>query len=178
MSDTSPTINLLKNKGVNYADRFINWALSAGRMIVVVTEIIALSAFIYRFSLDRSIIDLHGKIKQEQNIVEYYRKEEQSYRNVQDRIALANQVNSNQTTNYNVVQDLLLLIPQDVILTSFSSDTSKVRMSVTLQSPGTLKNFVQKLSTYKGTDSVSIDTIQNKPASAIIGVDLTILLKK
>ena len=82
------SINLLKQQ-TSLVDRFIDWALTIGRLLVILTEIVALSAFIYRFSLDRQLIDLHSKITQEQAIANYLNNNEKKYRNLQDRLAIA-----------------------------------------------------------------------------------------
>src|SRR3989344_9329514 len=81
------SINLYKGKSRNFIDRFILWTLSAGRLIIILTEILALSAFLYRFSLDRNLIDLNDKIKNEEIILNYLKKNEENFRSIQDRLS-------------------------------------------------------------------------------------------
>ena len=69
MASIKPSINLFKDKNKNFFDLFIKWALSIGRVVVIATEAIALSAFLYRFSLDQQLIDLNDKIVQKQALV-------------------------------------------------------------------------------------------------------------
>ena len=52
MENSPASINLVKKNEKSSVDKFINWTLSIGRLIVIITEIIAISAFLYRFSLD------------------------------------------------------------------------------------------------------------------------------
>jgi len=87
MSSKPALINLVKGKHKSFFDRFLAWALSAGRVIIIVTEIIALSAFLYRFSLDREIIDLRDNTKQEQKILELFKEQEKTFRNLQERLS-------------------------------------------------------------------------------------------
>ena len=61
------SINLVKSRKPHFLDRFITWALNAGRLLVIITETVALSAFLFRFGLDREIVDLNDKIKQNFN---------------------------------------------------------------------------------------------------------------
>ena len=63
MAEQVPTINLLPNQGENLTTKFFNWALSIGRLLIILTEMVALATFLYRFGLDAQIVDLHDKIK-------------------------------------------------------------------------------------------------------------------
>ena len=83
------SINLVKSDKGETVERVINWLLSIGRILVIVTELVALGAFLWRFGLDQQLIDLHSKIKQKQAIVEAFKKNEEEYRNLQDRLSIA-----------------------------------------------------------------------------------------
>jgi hypothetical protein len=56
-------INLLKKKSNRSLDVFVRWAITGGRFLVILTETIALGAFLFRFNLDRQIVDLSDRIK-------------------------------------------------------------------------------------------------------------------
>ena len=56
-------INLIAQPKELIEKIFSEWAVNFGRIIIVLTELIALSALGYRFYIDRQIIDLHQKIK-------------------------------------------------------------------------------------------------------------------
>ncbi|MDE2025485.1 MAG: hypothetical protein KGJ07_03255, partial [Patescibacteria group bacterium] len=77
------TINLVRGRRPRVLDQFVGWALTIGRVVVILTELIALGAFLYRFGLDRQLVDLHDKIAQEQSIVDLLKQNENSYRNLQ-----------------------------------------------------------------------------------------------
>src|SRR3989344_1080687 len=116
MSKKHLSINLLKAKEISFLDKFLNWALTVGRLVVIATELIALFAFIYRFSLDRQLIDLHSKIKQEEAIVNSLKESEQSYRNLQDRLAAAAKFSETGGEEYTVFKDIISFIPQGMSL--------------------------------------------------------------
>lgn len=65
---------------------FFKWLIHIGRVIVVLTELVALLALIYRFFLDMQIIDLHDQIKQERVFVKEREKKEEEYRRLQERL--------------------------------------------------------------------------------------------
>src|SRR5258708_19931440 len=108
----SSDINLL-GRNVSFVDRFVNWALTVGRAVVIATEVIALSAFLYRFSLDRQLIDIHSKIKQEQAVVGYLKPNEDIYRNLQTRLSLASSFSPQSRDEIKLIKYIVDFTPQD-----------------------------------------------------------------
>src|SRR5689334_17423335 len=109
-----PSINLAKNRGETFTDRLIQFALTIGRGLVVLTEAIALGAFLFRFGLDRQIIDLHDRISQEQAVIKLLKKNEDTYRNLQDRIALAKSIATQARATSKTITDIFSFIPADM----------------------------------------------------------------
>lgn len=176
MQKKSTSINLLK-KQTSIIDRFINWALTIGRLVVILTEIIALSAFIYRFSLDRQLIDLHSKITQEQAIVNYLKDNEASYRNLQDRLVLANNYSTLAVNRLKVFNDIKNSAPIGLAFNSISLFDDRIKIEANIDSVSTLNTFVNSVRNYPSIDSVSIEKIENKPSSAVISINMTATLK-
>src|SRR3972149_11726382 len=98
---SSASINLIKSK-VNIFDEILKWALTVGRLLVILTELTAFSAFIYRFTLDRTLIDLHEKINQEQAIVASLKDREAIYRNLQGIITDAATITKSGSRNVKI----------------------------------------------------------------------------
>ena len=99
MAKNSASINLLRNNKKDTIEHIINWAVTIGRILVVVVELAALAAFLYRFTLDNQLQDLHSKIKQEQTIIELQKKNEDTYRNLQNRLSLISSFTKNGKKN-------------------------------------------------------------------------------
>lgn len=178
MANTVPRINLLKDKQTPFVDKFINWALTIGRLIVILTELAALSAFVYRFSLDRKIIDLHSKIKQEQAIVNYLKNNEKTYRNLQERISLASSFSNSGASLLKTYKDILSFAPKDMAINSFHLNENRISLSANIQLSSSLNKFINALKTYPGADTVSLDNLENKPANSIITFSATVNLKQ
>lgn len=176
MQKTLPSINLLKRK-TNLIDRFITWALTVGRLLVILTEIVALSAFIYRFSLDRQLIDLHSKITQEQAIVNYLKDNEEKYRNLQDRLATAANYSTLGINRLKIFNDIVGFTPTGMSFNNLSLYENRIRIDANVDSVSSLSIFVNSLKNYPAIDTVSIDKIENKPSSAVITISITALLK-
>ena len=175
MPNNLPSINLVKNKQVPLFDRFMDWALTIGRLIVIITEVVAVAAFIYRFSLDDSLVNLHSAIKQQQNIVSILKNDENKYRNLQDRIALAATFSAKGIKTNQVIMDILKLIPSQMIINSFILNKDKISISVDLIATASLEELVNSLKSYPGIKSISVDNIENTPSG--LSVDISTILK-
>ena len=177
MLKKSNSINLLK-KQTSIVDRFVNWAPTIGRLVVILTEVVALSAFIYRFSLDRQLIDLHSKITQEQAIVNYLKDNEASYRNLQDRLTLANNYSALGVNRFKIFNDVIGFAPKGIAFNSISLYEDRVKIDANVDSVYSLNTFVNSIKNYPAVDSVSIEKIESKPSSAVITINMTATLKQ
>lgn len=170
------SINLIR-KPVILFDSFINWALTIGRLVIIVTELVALAAFLYRFSLDRQLIDLHSKIKQEVAVVNYLKENEEKYRNLQNRLALASTFGEQGNSKVKLANDLINFSLSGVVLNNLSIQEDRIRINANLNSVSTLTSFVNSLKEYSTIQRVLIDKIENKSSSAVITVSITAILE-
>lgn len=171
------SINLAKNRGENFWDHFIAWALNAGRILVIFTEALALLAFLYRFSLDRKLVDLHDHISQEQAVLNLLKNNEATYRNLQSRLTLAKNTMTAASQSIKTFKDVLTIIPSDMNVTTFQISGNNVQIEGTLQSIPSLRSLVDKLKAYPLVTSVSLDKVQTNTSTATIEVSLAITLK-
>ncbi len=171
------TINLVRGRGEPFVDRFLKWALTGGRVVIVITESVALLAFLYRFTLDQQIVDLHTKIQQEQAIMALLAKNEKTYRDVQDRISLSNQFGKSAMQTVSVFSDVTKLIPTDMSMKTFSLSSSSIKLEGSTPSILSLSSFIDSLKKYQGIQSVSVDKIENRTTTATIAFGITATLK-
>lgn len=178
MANKPTSINLLRNEQISVLDKVINWALTVGRLLVILTELIALSAFLYRFSLDRQLIDLHSKIKQEQAIVAILKNNEDKYRNLQDRLSLASSFSISGSVIPKMFQDVIKFAPVDMTFNSFTLSKNGINIDANVQATSSLSSFVNSLTNYPVIKNVVINNIENKPLSSSIAVSVTASLKQ
>lgn len=177
MQKKAPAINLLRAQRSNFFDRFFTWALTVGRVLVIIVELVAFSAFVYRFSLDRQLIDLHSKIKQEQAVVAFLKDGEEKYRNLQDRLDIANNFSTIGAKKAKVLSDMIQFAPSGIIFNNITIFEDRARIIANVDSVSSLSNFVESLKSYSITDSVSIDKIENRPSSSQITISMTVTFK-
>ena len=173
----TPSINLAKNRGDNLTDRIIAFALTTGRVLVILTETIALGAFLYRFGLDRQLVDLHDRITQETAIVNLLKKNEATYRNLQTRLSLEKTLMTNLSSSTTIYHDLQTMVPTDMSLANLSFTSKTVHYDGTIPSLVELSNFINRLKSYGAVDSVSLDNIQDKTSEGTLQVSITVNLK-
>lgn len=170
-------INLFKYHK-KFWDRFLNWVLNIGRIIIMLTQIVALSVFIYRFSLDRQLIDLKDKIKQKESIVKFLKNNENKYRNLQERIVYASQTNDKSSQSIKLFKDVLNMSPpQGFIFNQLSLTNQEIKVNAKVSSVQSLASFIEKLKEHPSIDSVSLDSINNKSSASIILIGITAKLK-
>lgn len=177
MENHSPSVNLLKTKGNNFSDKFIKWALTIGRMVIILTETIALVAFLYRFILDRQIIDQRERINQKAAQVKLYEPQEKEYRNIQERLQLITSEQNKAAESVLQVSDIISIAPSGVTFNLIGVTTSRLTISTNVGSISSLTSFVNALKRHPNIASVSIDKIENKTLNTSIIVLISAKLK-
>lgn len=172
----SITINLAKNRGESLVDRVIAFALTIGRVLIIITELIALGAFLYRFTLDRTLVGLHDAISQEGTIVRLLHNNEVLYRSVQNRLSLASLLTKSPPLEQYLI-DIKSFAPVNMTIQTIAVAPDAIRIQASAQSVDSLTLFVEKIKQYPQVKSVSIDSINNKTTTDVITVSITVTLK-
>lgn len=174
---TPQSINLLRRQEPAALDKLMRWVLSTGRFIVILTEVIALSAFLYRFSLDRQLIDTRDKIKQKQNIVRLLEKNEERYRNLQNRLAIIASLKDQAGTTAALLGNIASIAPQEIYFQNFAVSDKNISIEATTQAANSLKTFIRDLQNFPRVQTISIDRIENKISTAMIVVAIKATLR-
>src|SRR6185437_6475262 len=156
MAEKLQTINLLPNHDNGFLTQFFNWALTIGRLLIILTEMVALSTFIYRFSLDMQIVDLHDKIKAESFIVANFKDAEATFRDVQDRLATIKRYTSVGSKTTGIFIDIAKMGQGKVTFKDLNVTTQTAKIEVLGPSASVLSQFVDALKNYPTVSSVSI----------------------
>lgn len=179
MGKALPSINLVKKDNVNFFDKLITWTLTIGRVVVIFTEIVALSAFLYRFSLDQQLIDLHSENKNLQSFVQGQKKSEDDYRKLQGRLATIQELHLASQRMPKILADLDMIIPKDNSFTfnSITISGEVIRIDGSVRSVDAVAVLIEALKKNKNVVSVSLDRIENRISSATLGITFTVKIK-
>ena len=171
-------INLLRHQEKSIIDKFLDWAFTIGRAIVIITESVALSAFAYRFILDRQIIDLKDKIKQEQAIVKLSTDNEFKFRDLQSRLADARVLEEKSSQKTMILNQIIEKAKGKMSFRSLVISTDTVSMDGIVSSPGAIGLFTADLRGIPGISTVSIGSIGNNTTSGVVTVSIQVSLTK
>lgn len=153
--------------------KFLLWALSAGRWIVILTELIVIAAFLSRFKFDRDLTDLHDKIKQKQAIVQSYSTFEKEFRFFKTRITEIKSLYAKQIDSTAVLNTVAQSMPADVLLSQFSFENSSLSISGVALSEEGLGNFLAGLISSKKFKNIDVSSIGRKKDEAGINFSFT-----
>lgn len=172
------SINLLRGQE-HILDKFVDWALTIGRLLVIVTETAALAVFFMRFDIDSKLVDLHDLIKPKQAIVSstYYKDKEATYRDLQQRLAIIKKLNNKGAQTLAVYQDIVDLARGKVTFNSITQSNNTITLDANTRSVTQLTGFVDALKNYPEVQSINVNKVENKTSNAVIAVNITVTLK-
>lgn len=161
------TINLLPQTDFDQTPlgRFLRWALSYGRYIVVCTEIVVLLAFIYRFSLDRKITDLNEEIEQKSAIVAANQEFELKFRELQDRFNIVSNLKSTQNEPVSLLQHLQQITPQGIRFSSLIFDGDMLTITAQASANENLSLFLSQLKSSELLTNINVVFLTKKNTS-------------
>lgn len=157
--------------------RFLQWALSAGRYIVIFTELVVIGSFVTRFTLDRQITDLNNEILQKEQQVLGYGTLEKDFRTIQARIEDYNQVAQDENL-VTIFSQLSLITPSDVYFSRVSITPTQLSLSGNALSQTSFSTLINNMQLSPEFSSITIDKIespeQNEPGYKF---DITVALQ-
>lgn len=126
--------------------RFLKWALTFGRWIVILTELVVILCFLSRFKLDRDLTDLGERIKQQQAIIVSFGDLEKDFRNLQKRLNTIDRLEKEQLSSVSLLDELSNIVPLDVSLDELTIRGKNVGISGLALSEAGLSSFLKGLS--------------------------------
>jgi len=145
------------------AGRVLAWILSTFRIIVIVTEILVMLAFISRFWLDAQNTDLTELIKQKQAVLVASTSFENQFKDTQARLQIFSDYAVGEGKIPNIINVVSSRLPSDVVLDSISiskegmtisglstNETSIQQLIVNLYEEETIEEILLQEVTFEG----------------------------
>jgi Tfp pilus assembly protein PilN len=146
-----------------FLGKFLTWALSVGRYLVISTEMIVILSFMSRFTIDRQITDLNSSILQKKVVIQSYGDLEQNIRTIQKKIESFQQVEQ-QANVVDIFPALTQITPPDVQMKQLSMQPNSVTLSGNARSNVSLSLLISNLQNsprFSDVVVISITTAQN-----------------
>lgn len=144
-------INLLVQEGFENTPlgKVLNWLLSAGRIIVVLTQLVVIAAFLSRFWFDRQLTDLADRNNQLKTQIEARTSFESGFRDLQERLSAYGKVYGERTIASSVITDIAQALPSDVFLSNVSITERTLVLQGSALSERGLAGFIKALGSEK-----------------------------
>ncbi len=153
----------------------LEWALAFGKWAVILTQLIVMGTFLWRFSLDRQLTDLKKSINKNVAIIKSYEQIEKDFILTQKRVSLATKILDQQNKESEILTQLTQITPADVWLDKLNITESTVNLSAyagSLNGFGQFLTAAQKVPLFK---SITVNKIQDGGTeNAQMQFDLTI----
>ena len=139
--------------------KFVKWAVSVGRWIVVLTEFVVICAFLSRFYFDTKLANVFDEMKQKQAIVDSAVSFENSFRSVQEKISIIKTLLAQEQKPSDLITNLGKLLPLDVSLTKISLDRDNLSLSGYALTERGLTVFLSGLIAHPQLEAVTVSDV-------------------
>lgn len=166
-------INLTLRARKSIQSAFLKWAASAGKLIIIGTELIALSALGYRFMIDKKIIDLHDEIDKEIALVEIQKDREQEFRDIQNRLAQIKSIEDKNKIRFDTISKITGAISKGVFTTdNLVINEQRIQFEGASLSIFSIYNFIEELKNDSNIYAITLDEV----TSSSQGIRFTLII--
>jgi hypothetical protein len=149
MSARKEQINLLPEMGfeTTTTGRILSWILSTFRIIVIVTEIIVMIAFLSRFWLDAQNTDLKEEIEQKQAVLTASVSFEKNFKDTQKRLEIFSELSKEEGKVTEVLSTATSYLPlsEDLFLSSFTVNSTGIIIEGTSPNEQSIHQYIVNL---------------------------------
>lgn len=174
MNSPQVNINLIGRPKVEFSTSFVKWTFNVGKVVIALTELVALGALGYRFYIDRTIIDLHDQIKKDQIFVASQASKEKNYLSIQNRLSYIKKVNKDTNVKIEIMNQILKTINSgDFTSSDLTIDQNTISLNGTAFSIFTVNSFINEMKNNPNVTSISLDDF----SSAASGIQFKITIE-
>lgn len=151
-------INLISKKKDNFFDKTVYFFLNYLRYVFVITQLIIISVFFYRFTADQRIIDLKESIDQKQEIVKVVSPLIIEAKEIDKRVKEIKKVIAKQKETEQRIEYILSIFPEKIYLSNLTTTDKSLILTGVSYDAGQLQAFYYRL---KKENKFSLIELQN-----------------
>lgn len=162
-------IDLLPKEGATTdSEGLLHWILTIGRYLIIFTEIVALSTFIYGILLSKEKNDLKSSITDQANQVKALQTCDKNnpnafcesrFRQIQDQLNQIGQIRGSQVQDHLALNEFLKLLPVGISLDNFTLEKSNLTFSGVLPSESELQTMITNFNTSNKITNLDIGNL-------------------
>lgn len=167
----------------SFSSRLLKWLTNTGRVVIIITELLVVAAFISRFWLDRKNADLSEVIRQQQAILNSTKEFEKEYSFLQQKLKIIKEFYANDLGYEDKIDSLIRSTPQDIIYNSLTiskdKNNNKITSSISLiaYNESSIVDFITNLTLNPDIESVSLNQIEKKPRENKYSISISLIFK-
>lgn len=138
-------INLLILKKEKPLERVIDFMLNYLRYILVITQIIVISVFFYRFKVDQELVDLQEAVEQKKEIIQVSQPLIKEAKKEASRLNELESIIVKQHTFLEETDYLFSLFPENFFLNKMRVSKDTISLDGFTQDPQSIKRFLDRI---------------------------------
>jgi Tfp pilus assembly protein PilN len=169
-------INLLQKEdfSATTAGRVLSWILSTFRIIVIVTEILVMLAFLSRFWLDAQNTDLNEQIKQKQAVLVASLPFEKDFKDTQARLKIFSGFAEEEGIIADSFGTISSRLPPDVLLNSIAYIEGGVEIQGFAVNEKSIQQFIVNLYDEGSIEEVTLGKVAFNLENQLLSFTLTV----
>jgi hypothetical protein len=178
MSSAQETkINLLPPSEfeLSFWGRFLKWAVTTGRYVIIVTELVVIVAFLSRFKLDTELASLTDEIRGKKNVLDAQQSIEAKFMGVQSRLEHANKILESSLTAGTEVDWIIKTVPEGIKITNLSVNKNFDLIDVNAVKDSDLGIMLGQMNKTGRWKSMEVSGLS---ADSVKGINLTVNIKR
>lgn len=157
----------------------LEWGLVFGKWAVIVTQLIVMMAFLWRFGLDRRLTDVRKEMTENAAIIKSYEQVERDFVLAQKRVDFAKPIIESQQLTGLVLQKLTEMTPADTWMERLAVTETTVSFTAYAGSLSGFSRLLTNLQKEPMFNSVSVTKIQDGGVQgAAIQFDVAVKFKE
>jgi len=134
-------INLLEKKDASLLEKMTSFGLNYLRYIIVITQLVVIGVFFYRFQIDQRIIDLKEAVDQKKEIVEIVLPLLQEASRIDKKTKEIEVIIKQQNNFQSMIKYFLSTFPETATLNAMEVIGDSIRIAGTASNPAHLQAF-------------------------------------
>ncbi|MBI4225818.1 PilN domain-containing protein [Candidatus Roizmanbacteria bacterium] len=166
-------INLLTLKKEKLFDRVIYFVLNYLRYILVMTQIVVIGVFFYRFKVDQDLVDLQEAADQKKEIIKVSQPLIKEAKKEAFKLDQAQSIMTSQHTLLEAIDYLLSIFPENFFLNKMQISEDTISMAGFTQDPQTIKDFLNRLKKETKFKKIELQNIKKGEAGLEFSFELS-----
>jgi Tfp pilus assembly protein PilN len=153
-------INLLIKKDVGLLDKLTFFGLNYLRYIIVITQLVVIGVFFYRFQIDQKIIDLKEAVEQKEEIIKIVLPLLTEATKIDKKTSIIDETVQKQTQFDSMIRYFISSFPATIKLTNMEVKQESIKIVGDAENAQHLQAFYYLLKKQKKFESVSLQNIK------------------